>query len=296
MPSAAGLFRRAITQSFPGTFFSRALAADITEAIAAVAGLPATAEAFAATDARQLALASDKVVTRRHPNWGPVAMTGVPFSPVVDGEVLPGTPWQALATGTARGVDLLAGHNRDEFRLFLEFEGLRGKVTPDMTDHVIDVLVPGDGDKAYRTAYPDADAETLYELVFSDWLFRIPTLHLAQAHAAGGGKTFLYELTYAPGPLGACHALDVPLVFGVTAEIGQYLLGHEPPAAAIALGDLMRSEWTAFAAHGDPGWTPYAPGRRMTRIYDTEPDVAPYPEEASMHIWDQHRLTRLDLT
>jgi para-nitrobenzyl esterase len=295
MPSAAGLFRRAIAQSFPGTFFSPALAADIAVAIAAAAGIPATTEAFAAADPAHLAAASDAVVTSDHPRWAQASVSTVPFSPVVDGEVLPTTPWQALASGTARDVDLLTGHNRDEYRLFLEFEGLRGKVTQEMADRLIDGLVPGDGHKAYRAAYPEADAETLYEVVYSDWLFRMPTLHLAQAHAAGGGRTYLYELRFEAGPLGSCHALDVPLVFGVTAELGQFLLGQEPSAAATGLGDLMRSEWTAFAATGDPGWTPYSPGRRMTRVYDTESDVIPYPEVASMHIWDQQRLGRINL-
>src|SRR5262245_9443576 len=46
MPSAAGLFRRAIAQSVPGTFFTPELAADVTAAVAAEAGLPPTAEAF----------------------------------------------------------------------------------------------------------------------------------------------------------------------------------------------------------------------------------------------------------
>ena len=33
----------------------------------------------------------------------------------------------------------------------------------------------------------------------------------------------------------------------------------------------------------------------MTRVFDDPPDVAPYPEEASMHIWDQHRFGLIDL-
>ena len=64
----------------------------------------------------------------------------------------------------------------------------------------------------------------------------------------------------------------------------------------VRLGDLMRSQWAAFAADGDPGWPPYAPGRRTTRIFDDPPDVAPYPERASLHLWDQHRFGILDLT
>jgi para-nitrobenzyl esterase len=299
MPAAAGLFRRAIAQSVPGTFFSPALAAEVTAAIAEQARLPATTEAFAAADPARLAAASDEVRPADHGDrWGPVARTGVPFSPVVDGEVLPAAPWRAVAAGAARDVDLLTGHNRDEYRLFTNLYGLRGKITDEAASEALRGLAGGeDGEDAYRRAYPDADAETLFELVNSDWLFRMPTLHLAQAHAAAGGRTFLYQLTYPASQdgLGACHALDVPLVFGVYTGIGRILFGPEPPASALALGDLMRSQWAAFAANGDPGWPPYAPGRRTTRIFGDPPDVVPYPEQASLHLWDRHRFGVLDL-
>ena len=77
--------------------------------------------------------------------------------------------------------------------------------------------------------------------------------------------------------------------------IGRVRIGPEPPASAVALGDLMRSQWAAFAAGGDPGWPQYTPGRRLTRIFDDPPDVVPYPEGASLHLWDQHRFGVLDL-
>ena len=300
MPAAAGLFRRAVAQSVPGTFFSPDLAADVTVAIAGAAGLPATAEAFAAADPARLAAASDAVRPADHRDrWGPVGHTGVPFSPVVDGAVLPSAPWQAVAAGAARDVDLLTGHNRDEYRLFTVLAGVRGKIDEPTASAALRGLAGGAaGEAAYREAYPDADAETLFELVNSDWLFRMPTLHLAQAHAAAGGRTFLYQVSY-PAPeagLGACHAIDVPLVFGVYSGIGQMLFGPEPPASAVALGDVMRAQWAAFAAHGDPGWPAYAPGRRLTRIFDDPPDVVAYPQDASLHIWDQHRFGVLGLT
>jgi hypothetical protein len=46
---------------------------------------------------------------------------------------------------------------------------------------------------------------------------------------------------------------------------------------------------------GDPGWPQYAPGRRTTRIFDDPPGVTGYPEQASLHIWDQHRFGSLEL-
>jgi para-nitrobenzyl esterase len=300
MPAAAGLFRRAIAQSVPGTFFTPPLAADVTAAIAAEAGLPATAAAFAAAEPARLAAAADAVRPRDHlDRWGPVAQTAALFAPVVDGDVLPAAPWRAVATGAARTVDLIAGHTRDEYRLFTQASGIRGRVSDETASRALQVLAPdADGEKAYRVAYPGADAETLFELVHSDWLFRMPTLHLAQAHAVSGGQTYLYELTYpaAVGGLGACHSIDVPLVFGVHADFSRMLFGPEPPASAVTLGRLMRSHWAAFAADGDPGgWPRYTPGSRLTRIFDDPAGVARYPEEASLHLWDQHRFGALDI-
>jgi para-nitrobenzyl esterase len=127
----------------------------------------------------------------------------------------------------------------------------------------------------------------------------MPTLHLAQAHAASGGRTYLYELAAeAPaGPFGACHGLDVPLVFGATGQgLSAMLTGPKPPAEFVALGDTMRREWVAFAATGEPGWPAYGTEHRSTRVYDLQPDVVSYPEETSMHLWERHQFDSLGLT
>jgi para-nitrobenzyl esterase len=302
MDSARGLFRRAIAQSVPGTVFTPGLAADITTAIAAAAGLAPTYEELSQADPTRLVDAQMAVTgrMRQFPRWGAVRLTDTPFSPVVDGEVLPRAPWRALLSGVARDVELLTGHNRDEYRLFIASSGRLGKITDEDAATVLDAFAPApDGPAGYRKAYPDADAGRLFELVFSDWLFRMPTLHLAQAHAASGGKTFLYELrAEAPGGggvFGACHALDVPLVFGEPGPLGQMLTGEQPSAEFVALGEQMRSEWLRFAACGDPGWQVYGTERRTTRIYDLQPDVAPYPEDASMRLWDRHQFDALGL-
>jgi para-nitrobenzyl esterase len=299
MDDARGLFKRAIAQSVPGTFFSTELAGTITEAIAATAGLPATMDALSQAEPMRLVAAQMNVTARmkEFSDWGAVRITDTPFSPVVDGEVLTRTPWRALVSGAARDVELLTGHNRDEYRLFIAAQGRLGQITDDEAATVLDYFAPApDGPAGYRKAYPNADAGGLFEVVFSDWLFRMPTLHLAQAHAMSGGTTYLYELAaQAPGgPFGACHALDVPLLFGPASEgLLLMLTGPRPPADFLALGDLMRRDWLSFAACGKPGWSPYGTEHRTTRIYDLQPDVRSYPEEASMHLWERHMFDRL---
>jgi para-nitrobenzyl esterase len=313
MPAAEGLFRRAIAQSVPGTFFAPDLASDITRAIAVQAGIlaagslaigrPPTREALATATPHRLVAAQMAVAAalREYAQWGPVALTVTPFSPVVDGEVLPRAPWRALLSGAARDVDLLVGHNKDEYRLFIQAGGQAGRISDAQATEVLRAFAPASsGAAAYRQAYPDADPERLYEIVFSDWLFRMPSLHLAQAHAASGGRTFLYELTYpapaAPEALGACHGLDVPLVWGGKPDgIRLAMTGPEPPREFTGLGGLMRAEWLAFALHGEPGWPVYGTERRLARIYGWPPVVDPYPEEVSMRLWERHQFDALGL-
>ncbi len=305
MPLAAGLFRRAIAQSVPGLYCTPALAADIAATLAARLGAAPTAAGLAATDPQRLADEVDPLSSEMPAHadrWGRVAHVGTPFSPVVDGELVPDVPWRALADGRAAGVELLTGHNRDEYRLFLVLAGRLGKITEEDAATALRILAPGaDGEQAYRSSYPHASAEALCELVHSDAMFRMPGLHLAEAHTAAGGTAFLYELCWPSpalgGALGACHALDVPLLFGTfSSPFGRILLGEEEPSAeALALASEIRRAWTAFVAHGDPGWPAYRADQRLTRLLDADPSTAPYPEEPSRQIWNGHDLSPFDL-
>jgi para-nitrobenzyl esterase len=191
-------------------------------------------------------------------------------------------------------VPLITGHTRDECRLFLAMGGQLGTITDEQAAQSLRALGPGpDGEQAYRRSFPGASAESLYELIQNDWLFRMPTLHLAQAQTAGGGSAYLYELTWAApaggGILGACHGLDGPLVFGNLGEgFAARLIGPAPVPAAGELSAQFRTAWTRFAATGDPGWPAYDPQQRLTRIFDLPPAVAAYPEETSRRLWQDH--------
>jgi para-nitrobenzyl esterase len=280
MPRAAGLFRRAIAQSVPGAFFTPDLAADMARACAAELGVgPAE---LATVDPRLLPAAADAVAERMPEHagrWGRAAHARILFAPVVDGDVLPTTPWRGL-TGE---VELVVGHTRDEQRLLTAVTGMLGEVSREQAVGTADIFGPDP--RRYRESFPDPDE--LYEVVLSDWLFRMPSLHLAEAQLAAGGAAYLYELTWpAPGmggAFGACHGLDVPLVFGnLTAGQPAMLIGDPTPEAA-ALSAQMRTAWTAFAADGDPGWPGHGTG--STRIFDVEPAVTAYPERVSRQIW-----------
>ncbi|MEV0623895.1 carboxylesterase family protein [Nonomuraea sp. NPDC050404] len=301
MPRAAGLFRRAVGQSLPGTYLSDALARDVATAIAAEAGLRLAAADLSGVHPRELpelGHAMESKMRRFEDRWGAFAHTLTAFSPVVDGEVLPRAPWQALADGAGRDVELIIGHTRDEYRLFLLFAGELGKISEEQAGEALRRFGPDE--RAYRTAFPGASAEDLYERVQSDWLFRMPTLHLAEAQAAGGGRAHLYELTWqspgSGGALRACHGLDGPLLFGTyDAHLGPAAIGGEGVAEARELTAQIRTAWTSFATSGDPGWPAYDTRQRLTRVFDTSPSITAYPEETSRRLWQDHTFEALAL-
>ena len=282
MPLAEGLFHRAIAQSVPGVFFAPALAANIAQVCADELGVePAD---LVAVEPELLALAGDSVLEMSNQyadRWGRAAYAQIPFAPVVDGDVLPATPWQGLSGR----VELMVGHTRDEQRLLSVVSGMRGEVTDEQAFEAAEILAPDP--KRYREAFPDR--EELYEVVRSDWLFRMPSLHLAEAQLRAGGAVHLYELAWlAPGMggiFGACHGLDVPLVFG-NLGLGQpaMLIGAVTEEAK-ALSEQMQSAWIAFATSGDPGWPAYNTG--STRVFDVQPTVGSYPHLLSRRIWSE---------
>lgn len=301
MPLAAGLFRRAIAQSMPGTYFSQRLAAAISTTIAAELGVRASVDELARISPTAMVDATDAVLQTMPQfvdSWGPMALTPTPFSPVVDGVVLPDSPWHALRGGAARGIDLLAGHTRDEYSLFNTL--LSTEVTDEQVTATLHCLAPDlDGRAVYRAAYPEASSAQLYEIVNSDWLFRMPCLHLAEAQHTGGGRAWVYELCWSFNQeLGASHSLDFLLVLDTLSidDVRSHPSARPNAANEVSrVSDQMRTDWVRFATTGNPGWAPYESETRTTRVYDAEPTTQPYPEERSRRIWCTHRFDTLDL-
>ncbi|MFJ4691397.1 carboxylesterase/lipase family protein [Streptomyces sp. NPDC088766] len=253
-PQAQGLFRRAVLQSGPPEASERDKVRRMVRRMANRLKVPATAEAFAAVD-RDLLLRTQAEIGRLS---SPV-LGGPAFGIVVDGDLVPRHPLDALVDGdAARGTDLLLGWTRDEYRLWLVPGGLLERV-----DRLGAVALAGamarcrcgpEVPRGYRALYPGAGtAETVGQMV-TDHLLRLPLHRLADARP---GSSYVYEFAWPslrPG-LGACHALELGFVFGT---------GDLPESARLAgegapqdLADAMHGAWVRFAATGDPGWEPW---------------------------------------
>ena len=293
-PSAAGLFHRAIAQSGSCHYVSQPdVAARIANGVAAALGSTDLSIVLAApVDA--LLLAQQKVGLEYLGEAG----LRLPFQPVVDGVVLPRPPLEAVAGGSAAGVDLITGTTAQEFTLFALMEGeiddarLRQRTARAVGEANVDALLD-----AYRVATPNASARDLYVDLGTDLAFRIPAQRLLEAHAPtrpGGSRAywFTYESTAFDGRLRSCHALDIPFTFDVVDHPGSalFLGAHTPEASRLATG--MRTAWTSFARTGTPvgdglpEWPAWDAERRPTMELGVDRVVHDDPQSETRRAWD----------
>ncbi|MBT2369935.1 carboxylesterase/lipase family protein [Streptomyces sp. ISL-10] len=275
-PAAADLFRRCIVQSLPAGYFSAAEAQQVTERLAAVTGTAPTRDGLAELPPQALVEVPDRQLTGGCP--------GGAFAPVIDGDLVTGPPWQALADGRARHVDMLCGFTHDEHR---GFPPTADPARIDLAAAATQFGLAPNAALAYRAAYPDSTAAELFTTLMSDALVRMPTTFTAEAHARTGGRTWLYDFAW-QGPIGAAHGIDIPFVFGLPhTRYAARFLGTPPPVGFAALSHQIRTAWTSFATTGDPGWPPFDTHLRTTHIWDTTPADTAYPVPDSHHIWSQ---------
>jgi len=296
MPRAEGLFRRAIAQSgaaYP--VMSAASAQRVGEIMASKLGVAATREAIAAVplDSMLQAQAELKADFIAHPDperWGAeVVVSKQLWQPVIDGDVIPAPPIDRIAAGASAGIDLMAGSTTEEWRVFLVLGGAIDQVT----DEVLAGAVAAYGFpveatlSAYRAAHPGESSGDLFAALQSDWYYRIPVLHLADAHAKSSAATYMYEFAWRSpqfnGRLGAFHALEIPFVFDTLGYRSEPLWGTNPPQQ---LADTMHAAWVAFATRGDPGWPRYELSRRATMRFDRTSEVVDDPRSAVRALWE----------
>ncbi len=306
MPVARGLFRRAILESGgPLTVMSAASAEKTARAFATKLGVPLTRDALAAVPAdrflaAQTALKDDMLADPDPARWGAEFVASfMPFHTVVDGAIVPSAPISRIAAGASGDVDVIAGSNTHDWKLFVVANGLMGVTEDVLTGPVAKQgskslaaygLDPNKALAAYRERIPGASAADVLAAVETDWWCRMSAVRLAEARLNARASTFVYEFAW-PSPVGgglfgACHALEISFVFdtldkGANQMVGP-LLGDAPPQS---LADTMHKAWVAFAATGNPGWPKYEASRRATMRFNATSQVVEDPRAWEREFW-----------
>ncbi|QLL07264.1 carboxylesterase/lipase family protein [Mycobacterium vicinigordonae] len=290
VPSAKGLFHRAIAQSpVPDAVRTPDQAAETARRVIEALGIDSddAAAALRKAPAKAITGAAIRVMLRT----GREVPCQMSLAPVIDGDLLPQDPTAAISAGRAHRVPLLIGTMRNEMghagwgpiRQFVDLF----PTTPQRVDRMFSATDPN-AKPAVLQYYPDYPRSSALTRLATDCFFVRPMIAAAEAHARHA-PTYLYRLDYAPPLLrwigmGAIHATDVPLVFGFGMQTVQPLaIGGR--AEYRAMSDWVQRRWVEFARTGTPGWPVYADDEVAVVIDRPEPHVVNGLYSATWEAW-----------
>jgi para-nitrobenzyl esterase len=230
---------------------------------------------------------------------------GLPFAPIVDGKTVPINPLDAVASGVAREIEIIIGSNRDEAKLF-NAGAPREPIGEQKLIERVQRLLPkraaaraSDLVGAYRRSrealrLPATNLDLL-DAIQGDEMFRIPSIRLAEAQRPHQSRTHMYLFTYESparrGALGACHALELPFVFGTLDAPTQDKFAGTGPVVQ-RLSTNMMDAWLNFARGGDPShagigtWRAYDANERATMVFGRDCALQSAPFDDERRAWD----------
>jgi len=276
MPSAKGLFHRAIIESGATLrLVEKDQGTRVAQELMKTMGLEKTqVKDLQMAPIERLMAAYFETMRRMN-----VDQMTMGFSPGVDGRVIPQHPVYPTASAISADVPLMLGSTRTELTLqsaaelfTLDDAGMRKRIG--------DLLGKGAAATidAYTKANPGASPSDLYFLIASDYRYSGPVMTIADRRSAlNKGPVYLYywrwETPVDGGRLKAPHTIEIPFAFD-NIQAAKRLTGGG--AEAVALADTVSDTWLAFARTGNPNqpklpaWTKYNSTDRPTMVFDTQ--------------------------
>jgi para-nitrobenzyl esterase len=218
--------------------------------------------------------AVQKKITVREPGM-------TPDSPMVDGTVIPGHPWDPKGPALSTNIPLLIGYAHTEETLYdrptpeklaLDEAGLRTRASNRLGQDPTPVI------ESFRRAYPNATPWDLWILIATDHPRGTYSRELARRKAEqGGAPVFAYrydwETPEGGGHMRSPHTIEIQFVFN-NIKIAGPLISKMPEAYALA--EKTSAAWVAFARNGDPNtaklpkWPAYSAAARGTMLFNND--------------------------
>jgi len=283
MPSANGLFHRAIVES--GSLLQGITDEDSAKlASQLLAKLNLDASSIASLQDipfRDLEAAAVAVTTHPMPRSGIIDFRHIGhmlgWAPVMDGKVLPLHPWEPEAPAQSAQVPLLVGTTLNEFVTamghpeFMEMdeELLKSRVQSVFGDKSDSVIA------AAKSVYPNAIPFELWSVIAVSGV-RASALNQARLKAAQGAAPaycyqFAWQTPLVNGRPMAFHCSEIAFVFDNTDRCENMTGGGQ---AARDLAAKVSDAWIHFARSGDPNhpglphWTRLTAETNATMIFD----------------------------
>jgi para-nitrobenzyl esterase len=295
MPSAQGLFHRAIVES--GAVLQLKTREDAilyTDLLLAELGLRKDQVRELQSVPLDRLLAANAAALKKTDQTAPGYTAN---TPMVDGKAIPTNPWDPAAPALSAKIPLLIGWARTEETLYdrptpetlaLDEAGLEARAAKRLGIDSTPVI------ETYRKAHPEASPWDLYILIATDHPRGIYTRELAKRKAAqAAAPAYLYRFDWETpeggGHMRSPHTIEIQFVFHNIAIAGP-LISKMPTAHALA--DKTTAAWVAFARTGNPNtpgiprWPAYSAATRDTMLFNNELRVEQDPDKGPRQIME----------
>ena len=260
MPSAKGLFKRAVVQSgstlrVGDQEYSRKLGLATLEELGVK---PSQAEAKLGTFTYDELVAAGNRASRKIATAG---MRGG-FGPVMDGTIVADHPFDPEASEINRGIPMLIGTDFNEFTFDISEEKTEAEVKAALVERMGEEKAVKFMEE-FRKAFPEEPAKAM---LYMDIRFRAGALQQAAAKSRqGGANAYFYQFTWKPenNVLGASHGMELPFMFNNVA-VQREMTGSSE--SAYKLQEVISNYWLAFIKTGDPN----VPGQTVWEPYNEE--------------------------
>jgi para-nitrobenzyl esterase len=286
MPSARGLFHRAIVESGSMLRFGTPERAQtVSDLVVAELGLnSATIDQIHTLPYARIVEAGAKVLRDRNK----MPPGGVPdfrhlvdqlgFSPVVDGNILPAQPFDPKASTLSAEVPMIIGTTLNEFITALNHPEYEAMTAADVELRVKGMF--GESAQgiieAFRRRTPDAKPFDLWSRIAASPVRQSAIRQAAAKAALGAAPAYLYWFNWKTPILNgrprAFHCAEIPFVFDNTDRC-ETMTGGGGEARALAA--KISDAWIAFARSGNPNhsgiphWPAFSVPRVPTMIFDS---------------------------
>lgn len=290
MPSAKGLFHKAINQSgsFRTAMLEKSETQQITaEVLNALNLKPEQADSLQKVPFEQLSAAGKKalavVAAKMKAEGKPVVGFGLSWGPSHDGDVLPYQLFSKEAFELSKNIPLMLGTTKNEFTPFANMA--MNNPTLEQVNEQIKKTYKDKADAyiaAVKKAYP-MDTKPI-DLISVDAMFRPGAVVQAneKSAVAGGAPVYMYLFTWQSpvldGKFKAVHCMELPFVFNNIARCEEMTGGKKD---AYILADKMSQSWINFARSGNPNhvglpnWAAYNAKNTATMHFDNTCVVKP---------------------
>lgn len=288
MPSARGLFHKAIVQSGSLSIYrqpadSRAIGERLAQKLNITNGEVAKLQELAYSD---LMANATTVINELKGGGAGAGLMG--WAPTADGVVITGKPAVAQGPDLSPDIPLIVGYTRNEMSTSA-FDPTVDSLTEEAVRKRLEHTYPGKSSAlidTFWTSYPSADWPELYSMVASMFFANgsiaqveeRAKLHRAPAYA----YRFDWRSDIRDGRLGAFHSLEIAFTFDNTNRWDSATGGGARPQA---LASVMSNAWIHFARTGNPNhrglpdWPAYTNEAKQVMIFNDTCRLMRNPDE-----------------